>query len=80
MPVFFFFQTACARSVNGHMQAHFTATGHALVLSLVDLSVWCNVCDAYVDNSLLYDAKNNAHRCKFGEDMPWCYKTDIHMQ
>ncbi|XP_050554473.1 histone deacetylase 6 isoform X1 [Spodoptera frugiperda] len=72
--------TACARSVNGHMQAHFTATGHALVLSLVDLSVWCNVCDAYVDNSLLYDAKNNAHRCKFGEDMPWCYKTDIHMQ
>lgn len=72
--------TACARSINGHMQAHFTATEHALVLSLVDLSVWCNVCDAYVDNSLLYDAKNNAHRCKFGEDMPWCYKTDIHMQ
>ncbi|KAH9628405.1 hypothetical protein HF086_015935 [Spodoptera exigua] len=72
--------TACARSINGHMQAHFAATGHALVLSLVDLSVWCNVCDAYVDNSLLYDAKNNAHQCKFGEDMPWCYKTDIHME
>ncbi|XP_026739230.1 histone deacetylase 6 isoform X2 [Trichoplusia ni] len=72
--------TACARSINGHMQAHHVATGHALVLSLVDLSVWCNVCDAYVDNALLYDAKNNAHKCKFGEDMPWCYKTDIHMQ
>ncbi|PZC81374.1 hypothetical protein B5X24_HaOG212826 [Helicoverpa armigera] len=72
--------TACARSINGHMQAHCATTGHALVLSLVDLSVWCNICDAYVDNSLLYDAKNNAHRCKFGEDMPWCYKTDIHMQ
>uniref|UniRef100_A0A2A4K9K1 UBP-type domain-containing protein n=1 Tax=Heliothis virescens TaxID=7102 RepID=A0A2A4K9K1_HELVI len=72
--------TACARSINGHMQAHCAATGHALVLSLVDLSVWCNICDAYVDNSLLYDAKNNAHRCKFGEDMPWCYKTDIQMQ
>ncbi|KAJ0182290.1 hypothetical protein K1T71_001659 [Dendrolimus kikuchii] len=67
---------ACARSINGHMQAHYTNTSHPLVLSLVDLSVWCNECDAYVDNALLYDAKNNAHRCKFGEDMPWCYKTD----
>lgn len=71
---------ACARSVKGHMQSHFASTGHSLVLSLSDLSVWCNECDAYVDHSLLYDAKNNAHRCKFGEDMPWCYKTDtIHM-
>ncbi|XP_075976743.1 histone deacetylase 6 [Anticarsia gemmatalis] len=72
--------TACARSINGHMQAHHASTGHALVLSLVDLSVWCNICDAYVDNALLYDAKNNAHKHKFGEDMPWCYKTDIQMQ
>lgn len=72
--------TACSRSINGHMQAHHKATDHALVLSLVDLSVWCNVCDAYVDNALLYDAKNNAHKHKFGEDMPWCYKTDIQMQ
>ncbi|KPJ10234.1 Histone deacetylase 6 [Papilio machaon] len=71
--------TACGRSINGHMQAHHRATQHPLVLSLLDLSVWCNICDAYVDNPLLYDAKNNAHKCKFGEDMPWCYKTDIHM-
>lgn len=62
------------------MQAHHLETGHALVLSLVDLSVWCNICDAYVDNALLYDAKNNAHKHKFGEEMPWCYKTDIQMQ
>ncbi|XP_068626172.1 histone deacetylase 6 isoform X1 [Battus philenor] len=72
--------TACGRSINGHMQAHHRTTEHPLVLSLLDLSVWCNVCDAYVDNPLLYDAKNNAHRCKFGEDMPWCYRTDIHME
>ncbi|XP_013133269.1 PREDICTED: histone deacetylase 6 isoform X1 [Papilio polytes] len=71
--------TACGRSINGHMQAHYKATQHPLVLSLLDLSVWCNVCDSYVDNQLLYDAKNNAHKCKFGEDMPWCYKTDIHL-
>ncbi|KAM3967446.1 LOW QUALITY PROTEIN: histone deacetylase 6 [Aphomia sociella] len=68
--------TACGRSINGHMQEHHATSLHALVLSLLDLSVWCNFCDAYVDNALLYDAKNNAHRCKFGEDMPWCYKSD----
>ncbi|XP_049882101.1 histone deacetylase 6 isoform X1 [Pectinophora gossypiella] len=67
---------ACGRSINAHMQAHYSATQHALVLSLLDLSVWCNACDAYVDNALLYDAKNNAHRCKFHEDMPWCYRSD----
>ncbi|XP_013183933.1 histone deacetylase 6 isoform X2 [Amyelois transitella] len=73
--------TACGRSINGHMQSHYRTTQHPLVLSLIDLSVWCNECDAYVDNALLYDAKNNAHLCKFGEEMPWCYKTDtIHMQ
>ncbi|XP_052750216.1 histone deacetylase 6 isoform X2 [Galleria mellonella] len=73
--------TACGRSIRGHMQAHYAATQHPLVLSLLDLSVWCSACDAYVDHSLLYDARNNAHRCKFGEDMPWCYKNDtIHMQ
>ncbi|KAG6441833.1 hypothetical protein O3G_MSEX002026 [Manduca sexta] len=73
--------TACARNINGHMQAHYSTTRHPLVLSLVDLSVWCNECDAYVDNALLYDAKNNAHRHKFQEDMPWCYESDtIHME
>ncbi|CAH2102130.1 unnamed protein product [Euphydryas editha] len=73
--------TACGRHVNGHMQAHYRDSRHALALSLRDLSVWCSACDAYVDNPLLYDARNNAHRCKFDEDMPWCYNSDtIHMQ
>ncbi|KAL0850817.1 hypothetical protein ABMA28_006740 [Loxostege sticticalis] len=72
--------TACGRSINGHMQAHYRSSSHPLVLSLLDLSVWCNECDAYVDNELLYDAKNNAHRCKFGEDLPWCYRSDtVHL-
>ncbi|CAH0405173.1 unnamed protein product [Chilo suppressalis] len=75
------FVTACGRSINGHMQSHYRSSQHPLALSLLDLSVWCSTCDAYVDNSLLYDAKNNAHRCKFGEDMPWCYNSDtIQMQ
>ncbi|XP_052741818.1 histone deacetylase 6 isoform X1 [Bicyclus anynana] len=73
------FITACGRHVSGHMQAHYRSTGHALALSLVDLSAWCSACDAYVDHALLYDAKNNAHRAKFGADMPWCYP-DIRME
>ncbi|KOB70092.1 putative histone deacetylase hda2, partial [Operophtera brumata] len=70
--------TACARGVRGHMQQHYarSAHAHALALSLADLSVWCSACDAYIDHALLYDAKNNAHRAKFGEDMPWCYPDD----
>ncbi|GBP49135.1 Histone deacetylase 6 [Eumeta japonica] len=67
---------ACARAVNGHMQEHCASNGHTLLLSLADLSVWCNVCDSYVDNALLYDAKNAAHLAKFGEPMPWSYATD----
>ncbi|CAK1540301.1 unnamed protein product [Leptosia nina] len=66
--------TACGRHINGHMGAHYRATNHPLSLSLADLSVWCYPCDAYIDNPLLYDAKNNAHKCKFGEEMPWCYR------
>ncbi|XP_047520597.1 histone deacetylase 6 isoform X1 [Pieris napi] len=71
--------TACGRHINGHMAAHYSTTHHPLSLSLADLSVWCYPCDAYVDNPLLFDAKNNAHKCKFGEEMPWCYKDGIHM-
>ncbi|XP_041975577.1 histone deacetylase 6 isoform X2 [Aricia agestis] len=71
------YTTACGRYVNGHLQAHAASHSHALALSLADLSVWCSVCDAYVDNALLYDAKNKAHRSKFGADMPWCYPDNV---
>lgn len=63
----------CARGRAGHAQAHWRSTGHALLLSLADLSVWCSACDAYVDNAQLYPARNRAHTLKFGEEMPWCY-------
>ena len=39
-------------------------------LSCSDLSVWCFDCDSYVDNKVLYDVKNLAHKDKFnGEEM-----------
>ena len=40
----------CGRHVAGHMVRHYHVTGHPLALSFSDLSVWCYVCDAYVDN------------------------------
>ncbi|XP_073957715.1 histone deacetylase 6 isoform X3 [Choristoneura fumiferana] len=72
---------ACGRSINAHMEAHHASSSHPLVLSLLDLSVWCYVCDAYVDNARLYAAKDNAHVCKFNEHMPYCYRSDtLHME
>ncbi|XP_072939655.1 histone deacetylase 6 [Epargyreus clarus] len=60
----------CSRYANKHLQRHYRDTEHALSLSLSDLSVWCSACELYLDSPLLYDVRNNAHRCKFGEDMP----------
>eukprot|EP00088_Acartia_fossae_P042986 TRINITY_DN45222_c0_g1_i1.p1 TRINITY_DN45222_c0_g1~~TRINITY_DN45222_c0_g1_i1.p1 ORF type:complete len:159 (+),score=11.94 TRINITY_DN45222_c0_g1_i1:29-478(+) len=59
----------CSRYVNSHMVDHAEEEFHVLTLSFSDLSVWCYGCDNYVDNKLLYPAKNAAHRDKFGEDM-----------
>ena len=39
----------CSRWAAGHAQAHAGASGHALALSLSDMSVWCYACDGYVD-------------------------------
>ncbi|KAF4520113.1 hypothetical protein B566_EDAN010269 [Ephemera danica] len=65
----------CGRYMNAHMQAHSEDAQHPLVLSQADLSVWCYGCDTYVDAPALYEAKNSAHRFKFGVDMPWTYDT-----
>nr|XP_015208373.1 PREDICTED: histone deacetylase 6 [Lepisosteus oculatus] len=45
-------QVLCGRYVSGHMVAHGLASGHALVLSFADLSVWCYDCEAYVHNEV----------------------------
>lgn len=47
-------QVACGRYINQHMVAHNSKTGHPLVLSFEDLSVWCYECQAYVHHSVSY--------------------------
>lgn len=40
----------CGRYINKHMLEHSEASGHNIVLSYADLSVWCFTCDSYVYN------------------------------
>ncbi|XP_063064829.1 histone deacetylase 6 isoform X2 [Engraulis encrasicolus] len=64
------YKVLCGRFINEHMVLHGVTSGHPLVLSFADLSVWCYPCEAYIDNKALYNAKNTAHVAKFGQDMP----------
>jgi len=64
------YQVYCGRYRKCHMVEHGNTSGHKLVLSLADLSVWCYRCQAYVHHERLIPAKRAAHRSKFGEDMP----------
>ncbi|XP_026287181.1 histone deacetylase 6 isoform X1 [Frankliniella occidentalis] len=67
------YKVLCGRYVNEHMSQHGHGVGHPLTLSFSDLSVWCYECEAYIDNQVLYAAKNAAHQSKFGEELPWSY-------
>lgn len=64
------YQVFCGRYVNEHMVTHGTVSEHPMVLSFCDLSVWCYLCEAYVHNQTLFEAKNAAHFTKFGEEIP----------
>ncbi|XP_037089603.1 histone deacetylase 6-like [Pollicipes pollicipes] len=64
------YQVCCGRYRACHMLDHGAVSGHCMVLSLADLSVWCYVCEAYVHHERLIAAKRSAHRSKFGVDMP----------
>ncbi|KAI4795506.1 hypothetical protein KUCAC02_031370 [Chaenocephalus aceratus] len=64
------YQVFCGRYVNEHMVTHGVVSEHPMVLSFCDLSVWCYLCEAYVHNQILYEAKNSAHCAKFGEEIP----------
>lgn len=44
------FQVFCGRYVSQHMVFHNEESSHPLTLSFSDLSVWCYVCEAYIDN------------------------------
>jgi len=45
-------QVHCGRYINGHMMLHAPSASHPLTLSFSDLSVWCYVCEAYIDNQV----------------------------
>ncbi|XP_075812764.1 protein deacetylase HDAC6 isoform X2 [Microtus pennsylvanicus] len=64
------YQVYCSRYVRAHMVHHHEASEHPLVLSCVDLSTWCYVCQAYVHHQDLQEVKSAAHQSKFGQDMP----------
>ncbi|KAM7405361.1 hypothetical protein PAMP_012629 [Pampus punctatissimus] len=64
------YQVFCGRYVNEHMVTHGTVSEHPMVLSFCDLSVWCYLCEAYIHNQILFEAKNAAHCAKFGEEIP----------
>ncbi|KAG8549936.1 hypothetical protein GDO81_018813, partial [Engystomops pustulosus] len=64
------YQVLCGRYVSQHMMCHGVSSGHNIVLSFSDLSVWCYSCDAYIHNEVLTPAKQSVYRSKFGEDMP----------
>uniref|UniRef100_A0A670JYK6 Histone deacetylase 6 n=1 Tax=Podarcis muralis TaxID=64176 RepID=A0A670JYK6_PODMU len=42
------YKVCCGRYIKQHMVAHNSESGHPLVLSFADLSVWCYGCQAYV--------------------------------
>jgi NAD+-dependent protein deacetylase sirtuin 2 len=52
----------CSRYVNGHGLAHWQATcnksnnGHCVQVSLVDLSVWCHACQAYIVEKRVHES------------------------
>ncbi|KAM7411062.1 hypothetical protein PAMA_021172 [Pampus argenteus] len=64
------YQVFCGRYVNEHMVTHGAVSEHPMVLSFCDLSVWCYLCEAYIHNQILFEAKNAAHCAKFGEEIP----------
>uniref|UniRef100_A0A8C2BVF4 Protein deacetylase HDAC6 n=1 Tax=Cyprinus carpio TaxID=7962 RepID=A0A8C2BVF4_CYPCA len=66
----FCYKVLCGRYVKQHMVTHGQVSGHPMVLSFADLSVWCYACESYIHNKVLHEAKSAAHLVKFGEEIP----------
>ncbi|KAG7373204.1 ankyrin repeat domain protein [Nitzschia inconspicua] len=66
----------CSRYVNGHGLCHWKETavtasdnnGHCVLVSLTDLSVWCNVCGAYLVHQSLQPVVQRLQQIKFPEE------------
>eukprot|EP00271_Cylindrocystis_brebissonii_P008327 TRINITY_DN22443_c0_g2_i1.p1 TRINITY_DN22443_c0_g2~~TRINITY_DN22443_c0_g2_i1.p1 ORF type:complete len:166 (+),score=25.72 TRINITY_DN22443_c0_g2_i1:226-723(+) len=66
----------CGRYVRGHMIQHNKATNHALVIGFSDLSVWCSVCEVYLNAALIRELRpafEVLHKMKHGEFPPSVY-------
>nr|CDS25446.1 histone deacetylase 6 [Hymenolepis microstoma] len=64
------YEVYCGRYAQGHMLEHYNTSQHPIVLSLADLSAWCYVCNGYIHNEILLEAKRALHLAKFGVPMP----------
>jgi len=64
------YEVHCGRFIHQHMLFHNESTGHCIVLSFADLSIWCYGCEAYLENEVLTPVMAAAHLQKFGEEYP----------
>lgn len=55
----------CSRYINGHNLQHYHDTGHCIVISLQDLSVWCHECQSYLYHPTLKPLLHYLHSMKF---------------
>ena len=63
-------QLHCGRHVAAHALAHSHSCGHAIAVSMADLSVWCYECDCYVAAPKLAPLLDALHEMKFGVVRP----------
>jgi len=62
-------KTLCSRYVNGHASEHAENSGHLIVLSFSDLSVWCYGCSDYIKDQFLTTMfVGELYKAKFGEN------------
>ncbi|RXG56841.1 Histone deacetylase 6 [Armadillidium vulgare] len=62
------YKILCGRFVREHMVEHGITENHNIVLSHLDLSVWCYSCESYVYNEVLFPALESAATDKFKDD------------
>jgi hypothetical protein len=58
--------TFCSRFVQGHAKVHYKESGHDIVLSFSDLSLWCYQCDEYITHENLQGIVKTLSLAKFG--------------
>lgn len=62
-------QVKCSRYVSSHGLAHYSDTNHSLAMSFSDLSVWCHLCDSYLEHDSLDSLLRHFRDLKFGPDV-----------